>query len=384
MYRLYNRWTGEHFYTASIEERNSLRTVGWTYEGRGWTAPTEGSEVYRLYNPYVEGGDHHYTLSAEERDACVAAGWRFEGVGWHSADKDFGVPVYRQYNPYAKTGTHNYTTSKEENDHLVSVGWNEEGVGWYGVESDDATVASMLTAADFFSYVNQQDGVSGETALSIIDAANPSHDLQLIEGTDTKMDGGDFADYTYIGRTTDATYIDNMYFALDVLDECNRLREAEGLPAYKVSDTAMAIAMVNANWCAEYNELTGRYDHAANFGQDYGWAEDMHAGTWDIDEIFAVLYWQERANFEGKTVTDPTTGAVYHPEAGGQTLHYENIVSSRYQVAGAGVSDNTGDWPPFYALDFKTSSSVGGTQTEDKLFTVDEYRARLKAAEAAV
>ena len=134
MWRLYNQWTGEHFYTASDEERDGLVAVGWTDEGLGWYAPASGDEVYRLYNPYVAGGDHHYTLSAGERDGLVAAGWRYEGVGWASADASTGVPLYRQYNPFAATGTHNYTTSKDESDHLVSVGWRDEGVAWYGVE----------------------------------------------------------------------------------------------------------------------------------------------------------------------------------------------------------------------------------------------------------
>ena len=51
MHRLYNQWTGEHFYTASDVEFETLVTVGWTDEGIGWVAPTEGDEVYRLYNP---------------------------------------------------------------------------------------------------------------------------------------------------------------------------------------------------------------------------------------------------------------------------------------------------------------------------------------------
>ena len=133
MYRLYNQWTGEHFYTASAEERDGLVAVGWTDEGLGWVAPTSGDPVYRLYNPYVTGGDHHYTLSWDEVETLREAGWEYEGVGWYSAPASTGVPLYRQYNPFATTGTHNYTTSRAENDHLVSLGWREEGVGWYGI-----------------------------------------------------------------------------------------------------------------------------------------------------------------------------------------------------------------------------------------------------------
>ena len=135
MYRLYNRYTGEHFYTASATERDSLVKVGWTSEGVGWVAPTKSNTpVYRLYNSYVKGGDHHYTTSASEKDALVKAGWTYEGVGWYSDDAK-GTPLYRQYNPYATTGTHNYTADKHENDELVKKGWRAEGIGWYGVKS---------------------------------------------------------------------------------------------------------------------------------------------------------------------------------------------------------------------------------------------------------
>lgn len=139
MYRLYNRWTGEHFYTSSSSERDSLKSVGWAYEGVGWTAPAAGAKVYRLYNPYVPGGDHHYTLSEAERDILVSAGWLDEGVGWRSASDSMGnpkpeaKPLYRQYNPNATTGTHNYTANTEERFNLIYAGWEDEGVAWYGV-----------------------------------------------------------------------------------------------------------------------------------------------------------------------------------------------------------------------------------------------------------
>ena len=138
MYRLYNPYSGEHFYTASTTERDHLDRLGWNYEGVGWDAPDTGDDVYRLYNP--NAGDHHYTLSTNERDVLVSVGWTYEGVGWKSADPKDGVPLYRQYNPYASSGSHNYTTSKTENDYLASIGWNAEGIGWYGTKQSAAAV----------------------------------------------------------------------------------------------------------------------------------------------------------------------------------------------------------------------------------------------------
>jgi endoglucanase len=129
MYRMYNPNSGEHFYTGSAEEKDNLISVGWTYEGIGWTAPTSGDPVYRLYNP--NAGEHHYTLSRSEADYLVIAGWNLESeCAWYSGGS---VAIYRQYNPNQFSCNHNFTPSKDENDYLVSLGWKEEGIAWYGV-----------------------------------------------------------------------------------------------------------------------------------------------------------------------------------------------------------------------------------------------------------
>ena len=134
MYRLYNHWSGEHFYTASVSERDNLVSKGWTYEGVGWYAPGYGDAVYRLYNPYAPGGDHHYTMSLEEYVDLTGVGWKGEGVSWYS-DTGHSVPVYREYNPYEFAHNHNYTASVSEHNHLLSLGWRDEGIGWYGVQT---------------------------------------------------------------------------------------------------------------------------------------------------------------------------------------------------------------------------------------------------------
>ena len=88
MWRLYNPFSGEHFYTANGNERNSLVSVGWSYEGAGFIA-SGSTPVYRLYNPNV--GDHHYTTNAAEKDMLVSIGWNYEGIGWNTEDSGFAV-----------------------------------------------------------------------------------------------------------------------------------------------------------------------------------------------------------------------------------------------------------------------------------------------------
>lgn len=128
MWRLYNPNSGEHFYTASVNEREHLVDAGWHMEGVGWVAPAEGNDVYRLYN--TNGGEHHYTTDSNERDILVSRGWKDEGVGWKSGGD---VVLKREYNPHKFSCNHNYTTSQKEHDHLVSIGWKDEGNAWNAV-----------------------------------------------------------------------------------------------------------------------------------------------------------------------------------------------------------------------------------------------------------
>lgn len=132
MYRLYNKNSGEHFYTADAAEKNALIDFGWEYEGEAWNAPVKSdTPVYRLYNE--NAGDHHYTTDKNEKDTLVNLGWKDEEIGWYSASKN-GQPLYRLYNPNATgAGAHHYTTDANERDTLVKIGWSDEGTGWYGL-----------------------------------------------------------------------------------------------------------------------------------------------------------------------------------------------------------------------------------------------------------
>lgn len=131
MCRMYNRNSGEHFFTSNVGERNNLAGNGWPSEGVAWKTPGRSrTPVYRLYNP--NAGEHHYTTNSGERDNLIRSGWRDEGVGWYSDDAK-RVPVYRVYNPNAYANNHHYTTSKHERDQLLRLGWRNEGIGWYGV-----------------------------------------------------------------------------------------------------------------------------------------------------------------------------------------------------------------------------------------------------------
>ena len=132
VWRLYNRYDGDHMWTLDKAEYDSLVKAGWTGEGKAWQAPHKESMnegfVYRLYNPW--SGEHLFTMDYGEYDQLGKAGWRKEGTAFESAK--VGAPAWRLYNKWLTRGTHLYTTDKAEYDRLVKLGWVGEGVRFCG------------------------------------------------------------------------------------------------------------------------------------------------------------------------------------------------------------------------------------------------------------
>ena len=132
VWRLYNRYDGDHMWTLDKAEYDSLVKAGWTGEGKAWEAPHKESMnegfVYRLYNPW--SGEHLFTMDYGEYDQLGKAGWRKEGTAFESAK--VGAPAWRLYNRWLTAGTHLYTTDKAEYDRLVKLGWVGEGVRFCG------------------------------------------------------------------------------------------------------------------------------------------------------------------------------------------------------------------------------------------------------------
>lgn len=160
VYRLYNWRSGEHFYTADVEEKDYLFQIGWNFEQSWFTVDKSDVPVYRLYNP--NAGDHLYTIDYNEVKFLVDEGWICEGIAFYSAlfvSENEGeselLPLYREYNPNAIAGAHNYTPYESEHKGLISVGWKGEGVAFYilsvsdkGGETSPANIYAGLSAEE--------------------------------------------------------------------------------------------------------------------------------------------------------------------------------------------------------------------------------------------
>ena len=132
VYRLYNKkGNGEHLYTISASEKNSLVLRGWVYEGVAWRAPEKSSvPVYRFYNK--NGGIHMYTSNVSEKNAIVKAGWKLEGIAFYAATTGTTKPIYRLYNPNG--GQHFFTASAAERNNVKNAGWKYEGAAFQMVK----------------------------------------------------------------------------------------------------------------------------------------------------------------------------------------------------------------------------------------------------------
>lgn len=94
VYRFWSPLWESHFYTINEQEKAVLIQEfadEWRYEGIAYYAYPEGQQpvdatpVYRLFSFIL--GEHFYTASEEEKlmieQKCSAANWRYEGVGWY-------------------------------------------------------------------------------------------------------------------------------------------------------------------------------------------------------------------------------------------------------------------------------------------------------------
>lgn len=138
--RLYNQQTGVHLYSSSTEEVDLLTGLrGWTYEGVSYVSPAQASA--NLYRFYVQGEDRHfYTASLAERDLIRSTSqlqhYIDEGISHRvipaGGDSSQATAVVRYLN--LNTGHHLFSTSPAEQLMLNQLStWQYEGVAWYGM-----------------------------------------------------------------------------------------------------------------------------------------------------------------------------------------------------------------------------------------------------------
>lgn len=134
VYRMYCAANGEHLYTTSANEKNSLaQNPAWNYEGPGWYAPNADAPgakpVYRLNNDGLH--NHLYTSDLHEIDVLTKTqGWTMDNNGQPMFFSGGNIGIYRMYNR-GMNGMHLLTTDSNEYNSLPGMtggAWVQEGL----------------------------------------------------------------------------------------------------------------------------------------------------------------------------------------------------------------------------------------------------------------
>ena len=198
------------------------------------------------------------------------------------------------------------------------------------------------------------------------------------------LPSNDIEQYTHLGDKDDATYLENVLIALDMIDQLNAIRKSEGVREVSVSLAGMVESAYFANWSAE----TGTIGHASNNGYDPQWGSGYWGenAAWGYNhedgkrDFFTGWYYEEKANATGVAQTDPKTGITYQPEAGGQTGHYYNIIRSNWNYTGMAYTPS-GSYGTTAVNDFASGNNLGGWSTNDSTFTTEELRDLIEQAQ---
>ena len=122
-----------HLYTTNQSE---ITAAGWTPVGTvGYVATSQESGTAPLYRILLGNGDHFYTPSADERNTVLGQGGKDEGiVGYIATSQQPGTkPLYRLVS--TKDGTHLYTTNPGDLATAAAQGYRQEGIAGYVFES---------------------------------------------------------------------------------------------------------------------------------------------------------------------------------------------------------------------------------------------------------
>ena len=188
---------------------------------------------------------------------------------------------------------------------------------------DEATTANTYT---FFQWMN--------------DDVDPGWSGWLTAAEILKEDNG--SQYTKIGNADDATSIANLKQALSFLEQCNQIREQEGLCDLKVTSAGMASAEVCANWSSVDAQHHGTFENLA----------------WGTDP-YRLWYTEEKKNLE---------------KGSGETGHYKNLVNPEVTVTGYGYNSGS----------TCSAQEFGEGSFRNPTYTVSEYEAKLDEYLASV
>ena len=184
----------------------------------------------------------------------------------------------------------------------------------------------------FFEYLGDED------ALRILSLENLKEEDKGYEFTDI-YSLREYSDEEYerrlektrndihMGEKNDATSLENMAKALEMIGHGNDIRaKEEGLPPLKVASYLMACGQVYAD--GVHGDIVRAKDYGGMTHLSYfNVAENLAPYGYNLEDPYLGWFYEEKENVE---------------KGSGQTGHYENLINTEYQATGYGVrTDDT-------------------------------------------
>ena len=237
----------------------------------------------------------------------------------------------------------------------------------------DAQAQIALGSYGFFSEYANEDSHALTILTMVVDYQNSE---QFTVDNPKLSEKATYRSKTIIGDESDATSLNNMKRAIELLREGNELRTTDdnftGLKELLVTDAMMASAQANANASydieAHWTWLrTNGYNTGENTARGY---QDAYRGWYDAEkEVYDYL--QAHPELDEVEDADVIMKALNLPsKAFVQVGHYENIVYDKYQITGLGVDTKNS------ITQTQNFNFYSGLWKKDTAYTVDEYEAR--------
>ena len=192
--------------------------------------------------------------------------------------------------------------------------------------------------------------------------------------------------YTNLGAEHDATNLNNVRRAIELLKELNEIRGIEGLNPLKVTDQMMAISEVQANIEYGLSVDYGMLTHNKGIISKYGVGENLASFDEGVTRPFDGWYYDEKAvaeYMEEHGITNPNEAYERLHNEGfdfkgyyiTSTGHYRQIIKESYITTGMGVRANNNEDPDTRFLPDVATNNFSSWYDEENetAYTLEEY-----------
>ena len=197
--------------------------------------------------------------------------------------------------------------------------------------------------------------------------------------------------------------IDAMRTAVDIIEQCNALRRADGIAELKIDPLMMAYSQVAAAWASHYEDDGAVKSNSHAVSQEFDIGENLAWNGSTVSQAFVQWYTNEKKIWESSTCDafraevdrlmkqgHSFNNAVYYArqdpdykELYKKVGHYLNIINPQYTISGAGYSTPPGDnYYRTYEQSFTFSAKSSKTYTVSEFKQLlDEYCDKLESTQ---